>query len=109
MFLLERPMQPLYRRLLFKPQATFKKSQFIVAGILGATLHVLFDAPLYVEITPFYPVTANPLYGLGSSLEIYLLSFWMGVLGTIFYLLLVTVWAYKKLRNRRIKTLTITQ
>jgi hypothetical protein len=109
MFFLERPMQPLYRRLLFEPQARFKKSQFIVAGILGATLHVLFDAPLYGEITPFYPVTANPLYGLGSSLEIYLLSFWMGVLGTIFYLLLVTVLACKKLRNRRIKTQTITQ
>ena len=109
MFFLERPLHPLYKRLLLEPQATLKKSQFILAGVLGAMLHVLFDAPLYWEIKPFYPLTANPLYGSVSSLEIYLLSFWMGVLGIIFYLLLLTVWAYKKLQKRPIKTQTITQ
>jgi hypothetical protein len=95
MFLLERPMGSLYKKLLLKPKVLFKKSQFIVAGVLGAMLHVLFDAPLYWEIKPFYPLTANPLYGWASALEIYLLSFWMGVFGIIFYLLLI-IWAYKK-------------
>ena len=95
MFLLERPMHPLYRKLLLEPDIAFKKSQFMITGVLGTMLHVLFDSPLYLDIKPFYPLTANPLNGLGSSLEIYLLSFWMGVLGMIFYLLLI-VWHIRK-------------
>jgi membrane-bound metal-dependent hydrolase YbcI (DUF457 family) len=98
MFLLERPMGQLYKKLLLEPKASFKKSQFIVAGVLGAMLHVLFDAALYWEIKPFYPLTANPLYGWASALEIYLLSFWMGILGLTFYLLL-TIWHIRKRRN----------
>ncbi len=35
-----------------------------VSGILGAWLHVLFDAVLYVDIKPFYPLSANPLYDI---------------------------------------------
>lgn len=89
MFLLERPLHPLYRKLLLEPEKTFKKSQLIIAGALGAMLHVLFDAPLYYDIKPFYPLTTNPLYGWASSSEIYLLSALMGVLGIIFYSLLI--------------------
>ena len=102
MFLLERPMHPLYRKLLLEPEKTFKKSQFIIAGVLGTMLHVLFDAPLYWEIKPFYPLTANPLYGWASSSEIYLLSVFMGVLGIIFYSLLI-VWTYKRPRKSQVK------
>ena len=102
MFLLERPMHPLYKRLLLEPQATLKKSQFIIAGVLGTILHVLFDAPLYWDIKPFYPLTANPLYGTVSSHEIYLLSVYMGALGIIFYSLLI-VWAYKRPRKSQVK------
>lgn len=101
MFFLERPMHPLYKRLLLEPEATFKKSQFIIAGVLGTMLHVLFDAPLYWDIKPFYPLTANPLYGSVSSLEIYLLSVWMGVLGIILYSLLFIVWVYKRRRKNK--------
>jgi len=42
-----------------------------VSGILGAWLHVLFDAPLYEDIRPFYPSQANPLYGLLSRDAVY--------------------------------------
>ena len=99
MFLLERPMHPLYRKLLLEPEKTFQKSQFIIAGVLGTMLHVLFDAPLYFDIKPFYPLTSNPIYGWASSSEIYLLSAWMGVLGIIFYALLI-VWVYKRPRKK---------
>ena len=34
-----------------------------LSGVLGAWLHVLFDAPLYSDMKPFYPLQANPLYG----------------------------------------------
>jgi hypothetical protein len=67
-------------------------------------LHVLFDAVLYSEIKPFYPLTVNPLYRWNASLEIYLLSFWMGILGLIFYLLL-TVWHIRKRRKAKGETL----
>jgi len=99
MFLLEKPLHPLYKKLLLEPQVTFKKSQFIIAGVLGTMFHVLLDAPLYWDIQPFYPLAANPLYDLASSSQIYLISAWMGVFGIIFYLLLLGVWTYKKLRK----------
>lgn len=104
MFFLERTIHPLYKTLLLEPEAMFKKSQFIIAGVLGTMLHVLFDSPLYWDIKPFYPLTVNPFYGWVSSLEIYLLSVWMGILGIIFYLLLLIVWAYKRQRKRPSKT-----
>ena len=40
--------------------------QMALSGVLGAWLHVLFDAPLYGDIRPFYPMQANPLYGVLS-------------------------------------------
>jgi len=38
---------------------TFHK--MAVSGVLGIWLHVLFDAPLYSDIRPFYPLQVNPL------------------------------------------------
>lgn len=100
MFLLERTMHPLYSKLLLEPETKLKKSQFIIAGVTGAMLHVLFDAPLYSDIKPFYPLTANPLFGSASSSEIYLLSVLMGILGVIFYVLLLVVQMYKRVREK---------
>lgn len=62
MFLLERPMHPLYKRLLLEPPAMLKKSQFITAGVLGAILHVLFDAPLYYDVKPFSANSKSSLW-----------------------------------------------
>jgi len=96
MFLLGRTLHPLFKTLLLEPETPFKKSPYLIAGVLGAVIHVLFDAPLYGEIQPFYPLNINPLHGSFSSLEIYLLSFWMGILGIILYALLLIIWAYKR-------------
>ena len=41
------------------------------AGVLGTLLHVLLDSPLYDDIRPFYPLTANPLYNPALSSEVY--------------------------------------
>lgn len=39
-----------------------------LSGMLGAWLHVLFDAVIYSEIKPFYPLSrANPFLGIVSS------------------------------------------
>ena len=104
MFVLERSMHPLFKTLLLEPEATFKKTNFIIAGVLGTMLHVLFDSPLYSDIKPFYPLNINPSYGSLSSLEIYLLSFSLGALGTVFYLTLLIVKSYKRLRKNQMKT-----
>jgi len=45
--------------------------KMIVSGILGVWLHVLFDAPLYRDIRPFFPWEANPLYGIVSISAVY--------------------------------------
>jgi len=100
MFLLERTMHPLYRKLLLEPETKLKKSQFIIAGVTGAMLHVLFDAPLYSEMKSFFPLNSNSLFGYASSLEIYLFSFWMGILGVAFYGLLLVVQIYKRVRKK---------
>ena len=39
---------------------------------LGYAVHVLLDSILYSDITPFYPLTANPVLGLVSLPVVYL-------------------------------------
>ena len=96
MFILERRMRPIYVRLLLEPDIRFSKLQFVNAGVSGTLLHVLFDSPLYSDIKPFYPLCANPLYGAAYSIEIYLLSVWLGIFGIAFYILFLIVSAYKQ-------------
>ena len=57
-----------FLRLPYEP--TYKKMAF--SGVLGAWLHVLFDAPLYNDIRPFYPLRTNPLLGVISSKTVYI-------------------------------------
>lgn len=45
--------------------------KMVVSGMLGAWLHILFDMPLYQDIEPFYPLSANPLYGIVSAKVVY--------------------------------------
>ena len=66
-------------------KTTFRKAVF--SGVLGAWFHVLLDAPIYSDIRPFYPFTANPLYGIisrSAMCNICLISF---VPATILYLI----------------------
>jgi len=99
MFILERSMRPVYVKLLLEPDIKFSKLQFVTAGVLGTLLHVLFDSPLYSDLKPFYPLSANPLYGAAYSIEIYLLSVWQGIFGVAFYIVLLIISAYKKRRT----------
>jgi hypothetical protein len=94
MFFLETFLRPVYKVLLLEPNRTFGIRAFMVAGALGTMLHVLFDSPLYADIQPFYPMTTNPLYNSVSSLEIYLASVWLGILGVVFYAGLLFFHAY---------------
>ena len=42
-----------------------------VSGMLGAWMHILFDMPLYQDIKPIYPLSANPLFGIVSARAVY--------------------------------------
>jgi hypothetical protein len=54
-------------RLPYSP--TFVK--MAISGVLGIWMHVLFDAPLYSDIRPFFPLAANPLFGIVSMRAVY--------------------------------------
>jgi len=69
--------------------ATFRK--MAVSGVLGAWLHVLFDAPLYRDIKPFYPINANPLYGVLSPQVVYMICALCFGLALAIYLFLAFV------------------
>ena len=101
MFLLERILRLLYKTLLLESNVTPKLKSFIVAGVLGTMLHVLLDSPLYDDIRPFYPLSANPLLHSASSSEVYGFCTWAGILGTVFYLGLLLFYVYRGLGNKR--------
>lgn len=100
MFFLERFLNPAYTMLLLEKEPVVGKLRFITAGVAGTALHLLFDSPLYGDVKPFYPLMANPLLGVASSTEVYLLSFWMGILGGVFYLIVLAFHVYKKTRKK---------
>ena len=96
MFLLEEFFQPLYKVFLLETSDSLSLKSFIFAGSLGTGLHILLDTPLYADITPFYPITANPFYNPALTLEIYSLCVWMGAFGIIYYLALLGFSTYRK-------------
>lgn len=62
----------------------------LISGITGGWLHVLFDAPLYTDIRPFFPVLNNPLYGLIEIPAMYILCTLLFVPAFILYILRIS-------------------
>ena len=52
-------------------ETNFRK--MLLSAILGIWFHILLDGQLYTDIQPFWPLKANPLYGLLSYNTIYLI------------------------------------
>jgi len=76
-------------------ETTLKKC--IISGVLGALLHVLFDAPLCTDIKPLYPFDINPFYRLISNSSMYKLCTLLFVPALIFY-----IYTVMKFKNDRI-------
>lgn len=95
-YLFEGFLSPLYRVILLESSKKLKMRSFLIAGFLGAMLHVLFDSPLYDDIHPFYPLTINPLYDPSLTLYTYLACVWMGIFAIIYYILSVALKAYRR-------------
>ena len=98
MFNLERFMQPFYRKVKLETSNTLRLKSFLLAGFFGTALHVLFDAVLYADIQPFFPLSANPMLNLSlsGSLGVYVLCIWLGIFGIIYYVALLAYSMYKK-------------
>lgn len=99
MFLLERFLSPLYRIFLLETADSLSLKSFVAAGGLGTGLHVLLDTPLYSDIMPFYPITANPFYNPAITLEVYGICFLMGCFGIIYYIGLLGFTIYRKMQK----------
>ncbi|HBR15432.1 MAG TPA: hydrolase [Candidatus Omnitrophica bacterium] len=59
----------------------------MISGVLGAWLHILFDACIYSDIKPFYPISNNPLYGLISPVKMYILCALFFIPAIVLYLM----------------------
>jgi len=89
MYVLERILSPLWRRLLLESEPCLNLRVFIIVGVSGTILHVLMVSPLYSDIKPLYPLLVNPLYNPGSTAMIYEACVFMGILGLLYYFYLV--------------------
>ncbi len=56
-----------------------------IACFFGVYFHILLDCFLYTDIMPFYPLDANPVYGLFSGSEVYMFCIMSFVLGGVIY------------------------
>ena len=95
------PLRRLIRRamsLLRLPYApTYTK--MALSGVLGAWLHVLFDAPLYYDIRPFYPLQANPLYQVVSLSTVYTICAACSVPALLLYVYIAFIAKRTKVEN----------
>ncbi|MBS3061235.1 MAG: hydrolase [Candidatus Diapherotrites archaeon] len=62
---------------------SFPRFQIIASAVIGTNLHVLFDAPLYSDITPFFPLVENFLFETVSSSNAYTLCVVLGLIGIV--------------------------
>lgn len=70
----------------------------LAASLLGVYLHILMDAPLYLDIKPFYPFDVNPLLSnsLAVSIHIYLFCTFSFLAGAVIYMLRLAFRYFKK-------------
>jgi len=102
MLLLEKLLRQFYKALLLEEANGLKMKSFIITGGLGTGLHVLLDAPLYPDIKPLYPIKLNPLYNPDLIFEIYALCTLVGSLGALYYIALLGITMYRKLKTHSI-------
>jgi len=100
MFLLEPYFSPLYKAFLLKADHEPRRISCVLAGVSGIMLHVTLDSPLYSDIRPFYPLTANPFFRLEIASQVYSFCVWMGLIGILFYAGLLILSVYRKFRRK---------
>lgn len=71
-----------FLRLLY--QTNFRK--ILISCVFGAWLHIFMDAFIYADARPFFPLKANPLYGLVSEFTMNLICIIFFIPAVILYL-----------------------
>lgn len=56
------------------------------ASLIGVYSHLILDAMMHADMQPLYPFSVNPLLGLVSTSDIYLVCFLGFLFGVIFYM-----------------------
>lgn len=98
MFKLEVFMSPFYRKIKLETDKPLKVGSFLSAGVFGSVLHVMFDALLYSEMAPFFPLAVNPLLDLQLSMpQVYLSCVYLCIFGIIFYACLLVYSLHKRM------------
>ncbi|WP_340820080.1 metal-dependent hydrolase [Methanolobus sp. WCC4] len=54
-------------------EQSYSLHSVLTGAIIGIWSHVLLDAPLYTDISPFWPLPVNPLFAVAGSGTIYML------------------------------------
>ncbi|MBA7671128.1 hypothetical protein ES703_79279 [subsurface metagenome] len=57
---IRKPLSPLLSFFKLDQEISFKK--ILVAALAGVYIHILFDAPIYTDIQPLFPLDFNPFY-----------------------------------------------
>jgi len=79
---------------------------YILGGVLGWSLHVLLDSPLYVDIRPLYPLQFNPLLLPLNFVELYLSFVYVLLLAG---LILYVVHAYRESSKKHGRPVSLMQ
>ena len=59
--------------------------KMLISGLLGVWLHVLFDAVIYPEMKPFYPLSVNPFLSILAGGTVYAICAWCFVPALVMY------------------------
>lgn len=62
------------------------KTKTVLSTIIGALIAVLIDSILYSDLSPIYPISGNPFYGLLSLSQIHIIVVSTFMIGLILYL-----------------------
>jgi membrane-bound metal-dependent hydrolase YbcI (DUF457 family) len=62
--------------------------KMLYSGLLGVWLHVIFDAMLYDEMKPFYPLPGNPFLGILDLKTVYILCTLFFIPASVMYYLM---------------------
>jgi len=57
---IRKPISPLLSFFKLEQEISFKR--ILVAALAGVYIHILFDAPIYTDIQPLFPLDINPFY-----------------------------------------------
>lgn len=64
-------------------EANFRK--ILISCLVGAWLHIFMDAFIYADARPFFPIKANPFYGVVSEFTMNVICLVFFIPAVIFY------------------------